>query len=143
MREEQSQIGKRPAEPHGARPAHLVFPEAAPCLSWVHGPNRLTGKQHAASRFGDAVAELVVVRVRVGDGFETANLGEPALRGGDGRSECEAHTLRPFGHEHTREKIARCPDSFQLRSKILLRDTSIKAGDGARAFIPEWRNGFP
>src|SRR4029077_1328416 len=119
-----------------------MVPEALSGLRGVHGPNGLARKKNASAGFGNAYAQLVIVRKRSGERLEAADSGEPAFGGNDRSTQGEVDAFRPLGHQYSGKKIAGCTDGFELRAKIWLGNAAIERGDRSDALLDEGSNNF-
>src|SRR5690242_19320326 len=130
LREKQSQVGKRPAQPHRAGPAQLMIPEPTKGLYRIHGPNGCMRQNDFPACFGDTQTEFVVIRQRVGDGLKTSHFRNPFFRGGNGGSQSETDALLPARHEYAGKKIAGGANGFQLCAKIFFGNRAIERSNG-------------
>ena len=91
---------------------------------------------------GDAVAQLVVVREKIREGFESADFGEMLFGGGhDGAEhEIEFPIAELRGDEDTRGKIRGVAEGFEAGGERAVGEAAIEAGDTADARIAEGCN---
>src|SRR5260370_7374801 len=116
LRKKKPDVGQWPAQSHCPRPAHLMVPEAAKCLSGIHSPDGFSGKDNLAARFDNAVANLIVIPECIRNCLEPAHFPEPFPGRRDGSSEGKSNSFHPLGHQYAGEKIARGANCFDLRT---------------------------
>src|SRR5450432_3489080 len=101
-----------------------MIPKPSRVLGGIHRPDRLARKYHLAASLFDAAAQLIIVGVHVGNGFEAADLADQLLGRRNRRAQRKFHSLHPLRDQYASEKIAGRTDSLQFRAEALFRDTS-------------------